>query len=181
MTEYRDYLGDKFQLAERAREDIYFRKLDQDLIAQLCQQAEQEAKKTKPVASSSNAFSNVLIPVDFSPYAMRALEKAADIAERFASLLTVLHVIHPDIGTTVVAKQLGQQASVSGGDEADDTLDALIDKQREQAYAAPEAFLPPRLAPHPIELRVVFGRPFERIVETAVQSRSDLIVMGTHG
>lgn len=181
MAEYRDYLGDKFQLVERAREDIYFRKLDQELIAKLRQQAEQEAEKAKPVESPPKPFSSLLIPVDFSPYAMRALEKAADIAERFESHLIVLHVIHPDVGTIAVAKQLGKQTSAPAGDEADDAIDAVIDRQREQAYAALEAFLPPRLAQHPVELRVVFGRPFERIVETAVQSESDLIVMGTHG
>jgi len=30
-------------------------------------------------------------------------------------------------------------------------------------------------------LRVVFGRPFERIVEMAVKEEVELIVMGTHG
>jgi universal stress protein A len=181
MTEHKDDLGDNLQLAERARETDYFRKLDQELIAELRQQAEQEVEKSQPTVSRSKAFRTVLIPVDFSPYAVRALETAADIAERFASHLTVLHVIYPDVGTIAVVKQLSSRVPASRGDEADPTLEALIDKQRDQAYAVLEAFLPPRLAQHPIELRVVFGRPFERIVETAVQDRFDLIVMGTHG
>jgi nucleotide-binding universal stress UspA family protein len=180
MTENRDDLGDNLKLAERARETDYFRHPDQALLAKLRQRAEQEAEGEQ-AASPPKAFSTVLIPVDFSPYAVRALETAADIAERFASHLTVLHVIHPDVGTLAVAKQLSNRVPASGGDEADAVLEALVDKQRDQAYAALEAFLPPRLAPHPIELRVVFGRPFERIVETAVQHRFDLIVMGTHG
>ncbi|ETX05968.1 universal stress protein [Candidatus Entotheonella palauensis] len=182
MAEYRDYLGDKFQLVERAREDIYFRKLDQELIEKMRQQAEQEAEKTEPIESPAKGFSSILVPVDFSPYAMRALEKAADMAEHFGSQLTVLHVIHPDAGTMAVAKHL---KTTSSGDEpsgeTDNVIDAMIDQQRDQGYAALEAFLPPRLAQYPIELRVVFGRPFERIIETAVQSASDLIIMGTHG
>ncbi|ETW98692.1 MAG: universal stress protein UspA [Candidatus Entotheonella factor] len=178
MAEYRDYLGDKFQLAERAREDIYFRKLDQELIEKLRQKAEQEADKAELVESTSKGFSSVLIPVDFSSYALQALAKAADIAAHFGSQLTVLYVIHPDTGTLAVAKHLKLPSS---SNEADDTIGTMIDEQRNRAYAALEAFLPPRLAQHPIELRVVFGRPFERIVETAVQSESDLIIMGTHG
>jgi nucleotide-binding universal stress UspA family protein len=181
MTEHRDDLGDHLQLAERARETDYFRKLDPDLMAKRRQQVEQEAARSQRTASRSKAFRTVLIPVDFSPYAVRALETAADIAERFASHLTVLHVIHPDVGAIEVAEQLSSRVPASRGNEADLALEALIDKQRDQAYAALEAFLLPRLVQHPIELRVVFGRPFERIVETAVQDRFDLIVMGTHG
>ena len=60
-------------------------------------------------------------------------------------------------------------------------MEAVLDHQREQAYKALQAFLPPRLAVYPLELRVVFGRSFERIVETAVHEEVALIVMGTHG
>ena len=135
MTEPRDDLGDNLQLPERARETDYFRTLDQDLIAKLRQRAEQEAEKSQRTASRSQASCTVLTPVDFSPYAVCALETAADIAERFASHLTVLHAIHPDVGTIAVAQQLSSRVPASRGDEADPTLEALIDKQRDQAYA----------------------------------------------
>ena len=35
MPEDRDYFGEKLRLVERARENAYFRKLDQALIEQL--------------------------------------------------------------------------------------------------------------------------------------------------
>ena len=44
-----------------------------------------------------------------------------------------------------------------------------------------QALLPPRLARYPLELRVVVGRPFERIIETAIREPVGLIVLGTHG
>jgi len=37
MAEDKDYFGEKLRLAERAREDAYFRKLDQALIEQMRQ------------------------------------------------------------------------------------------------------------------------------------------------
>jgi len=57
---------------------------------------------------------------------------------------------------------------------------ALVD-HREQHYASLEGFLPPELDRYPVELRVVVGNPFERIVETAIHDDVGLIIMGTHG
>jgi nucleotide-binding universal stress UspA family protein len=37
------------------------------------------------------------------------------------------------------------------------------------------------LAQYPVELRVVAGHPFERILEVAVREQVALIVLGTHG
>ena len=34
---------------------------------------------------------------------------------------------------------------------------------------------------HPVELRVLVGHPFERILETAIREQVALIVLGTHG
>jgi nucleotide-binding universal stress UspA family protein len=52
---------------------------------------------------------------------------------------------------------------------------------REQAYTALQAFLPAQIAHHTVELRVLVGQPFERILETAVHEKVALIVLGTHG
>jgi nucleotide-binding universal stress UspA family protein len=52
---------------------------------------------------------------------------------------------------------------------------------REQAYTALQAFLPPQMAQYTVELRVLVGQPFERILETAAQEHVALIVLGTHG
>jgi universal stress protein A len=189
MAQEKDYLGDKLRLIERAREDIYFRRLDQELIDKMRQQAAQEVKEAEATSPREAVFSPILVPVDFSPYAMQALEKAADLAERFDASIIALHVVVSEVGIQALAKRLGRETVVpSASDESaptsevsDAEIETVIGHHREQAYKALQAFLPPRLARYPVELRVVFGRPFERIVETAVKEKVALIVMGTHG
>jgi aspartokinase-like uncharacterized kinase len=45
----------------------------------------------------------------------------------------------------------------------------VVSDLREHAYTALQAFLPAQFAKYPVELRVVVGHPFERILETAVR------------
>ena len=186
MASQRDYLGDKLQMVERAREDVYFRQLDHAIIARMREQSEQqEAAEAQPPA---NPFSPILVPVDFSDYSTQALERAGDIAGRFDSSIIVLHVITAESGVQVLASRLGKYSADIPGPEAegeqevsDKEIETAMDPHREQAYEALQAFLPSQLADQDVELRVVFGRPFERILETAVAAEAGLIVMGTHG
>jgi hypothetical protein len=46
MAEEKDYLGEKLRLLERARENAYFRKLDQELVERLRQQSAAEIEET---------------------------------------------------------------------------------------------------------------------------------------
>jgi nucleotide-binding universal stress UspA family protein len=103
-------------------------------------------------------------------------------------MMVVLHVIDAEVGVQALASHLQKSLiapEVDDTDEvadiSDDDIKTVLDYQREEAYQALQAFLPPRLANCPLELRVLFGRPFERIVETAVKEEVALIVMGTHG
>jgi universal stress protein A len=186
MAEGKDYLGEKLRLLERAREDAYFRKLDQELIAKMRQQATVAGEETGRLA---RIFGTILVPVDFSSYAARALLYAGAIAERFASSILVLHVIGRDAGAQAVQQRLQERGITLPGAAAqpgapalsDTVLEDIVAAQREQVYTELLEFLPPQLAKYPLELRVVVGNPFERIVETAVQSQMALIVMGTHG
>ena len=50
MAEDKDYLGEKLHRAERAREDAYFRKLDQVLIAQMRQKDREATAAVKQLA-----------------------------------------------------------------------------------------------------------------------------------
>jgi len=186
MAEEKDYLGEKLRLAERAREDAYFRQLDQALIAQMRQQAPAETQDPIPW---SGMFTPILVPVDFSAYSTSALRHAAGIAARFASSIVVLHVIPRETATHALQQRLGYSVmSVLGPAAAQNASDiptevaeeAVVDL-REQAYTALQAFLPVQLVQYPVELRVVVGHPFERILETAVRENVGLIVLGTHG
>ena len=187
MTSNKDYLGDKLQMVERAREDIYFRQLDRQLIANLRERTAQ-AEPPEAAQSPKPPFTPILVPVDFSAYSTSALDTAADTAARFDSSLIVLHVIAAELGVQALANRLGKHhadipmlGTADLQDVFEQDIEAVTGPQREQAYEALQAFMPAHLVRHPVELRVVFGRPFERIVETAVVEDVGLIVMGTHG
>ena len=87
MAEDKDYFGEKLRLAERAREDAYFRKLDQALLAQMRQQ---DRAAAGGCPTGPELFASILVPVDFSPYAANALRYALAIAVRFASSIIVM-------------------------------------------------------------------------------------------
>ena len=187
MTSREDYLGDKLQLVERAREVAYFRQLDRELNAKVRGQTEHE-DASEAASPPRPSFTPVLVPVDFSAYSAEALDRAADIAGRFDSSLIVLHVTSAELGVRALADRLGRQAAdipKLGTEElqaaCEQVMEAVTGPQRDRDYEALQAFLPRRLAHHAVELRVVSGRPFERIVETALTADAGLIVMGTHG
>lgn len=186
MAEDKDYLGEKLRLAERAREDAYFRALDQALIAQMRQQ---DRADTVATVQPPTLFASILVPVDFSTYSADALRYAVGIADRFASTLIVLHVIPRETTTHAVYRRLGRRDLSFLGplspenvpEVPSEVLEAVVVDLREQAYTALQSFLPAHIARYPVELRVLAGHPFERILETAVHEKVALIVLGTHG
>ena len=132
MAEYRDYLGDKLRLVEQARENEYFRKLDQELIAKMRQEAAATAEKAEEASPrDTNLFTPILVPVDFSPYAIQALERAADVAERFGSSLILLHVTTAQAGVQAVAQHLGASAVVPETPEGAENQPEVSDKEVE--------------------------------------------------
>ncbi len=183
MAENKDYLGEKLRQVERAREDAYFRHLDQELVERMRQQASETNEEAKHL---SEVFKTILVPVDFSPSSTKALNYAADMANVFSASIIVLHVIDRETGVSRIRQRLKEKGvTVASPTEAaqvsSDDLEAAVTDQREQAYADLQVFLPPRFASHLIDLRVVLGHPFERIIETAVQQDVALIILGTHG
>ncbi|MGE3537233.1 MAG: universal stress protein [Candidatus Tectimicrobiota bacterium] len=184
MAEHKDYFGEKLRLLERAREDAYFRQVDQQLLARMRQEA---AAETAPAAQGAALFPRVLAAVDFSPHATEALRYAAGIAERFASSLIVLHVIPRETSAQALAQRLGHRhvplfsAWSPPPDVAPEVAEEVVVDLREQAYTALQRFVSAALPSRPAELRVVIGQPFERIIETAVREQVALIILGTHG
>jgi len=187
MAEDKDYFGEKLRLVERARENAYFRKLDQTLLAQMRQHDRAETPVAAPQAPG--LFPSILVPVDFSPYAANALRSALDIADHYASSLIVLHVIPHETTTQAVYQRLGYRDLPFFGPlhpqstpaMPSEVAEEVVIDLREQAYTALQAFFPAQMAGHAVELRVLVGQPFERILETAVQEKVALIVLGTHG
>jgi nucleotide-binding universal stress UspA family protein len=176
MAEGKDYLGEKLRLVERAREDAFFRKLDQELIDKMRQQSAEEVEEATRL---SQVFRSILVPVDFSSYSTKALLYAADLAERFGSSIIVLHVIAREVEMRAAQHRLRERGGTS--DISSERLESAVIHDREDAYTDLQLFLPPRLAKYEVELRVVVGQPFERILETTLRENVDLIVLGSHG
>src|SRR5262249_10351674 len=146
MAEDKDYLGEKLRLAERAREDAYFRTLDQALIEQMRQNALMEAEVAM---QEQQHFTPILVPVDFSTYSAAALRYASSIADRFAASVIVLHVIARDTTAHIVQQHFGSQritmpdpllATYAPALPSD--VEEVVSALREQAYTALQACVP---------------------------------------
>ena len=109
-----------------------------------------------------------LVPIDFSTYAEQALDYAIRLARTLKARLTVLHVIQPvpmagvDMGVALPEAYLRE-------------LEEAVQRDMEEALARVTA------AGLTAERVVLYGVPFQEIVETAKARQVDLIVMGTHG
>ncbi len=114
----------------------------------------------------------ILVPIDFSPHSLRALDYAAELAKPFQAELVALTVVEPI--PYAMAGDIYTGAAAQAG--------ALLDEQmragRDQQLRLSEEF-----KKRGIELRTVLqtGIPYRVIVDTAKDLQADLIVMATHG
>ncbi|GIX49801.1 MAG: universal stress protein [Candidatus Tectimicrobiota bacterium] len=105
----------------------------------------------------------ILVPLDFSDHAQRALTCALELAEPLQARLTLLHVIHlPAPGEVDVAGYLSAVEAV-----ARQGLATALQRVRQAGIEA--------------HSRLVHGVPWQQIVDTARALPADLIVMATHG
>jgi nucleotide-binding universal stress UspA family protein len=109
-----------------------------------------------------------LIPTDFSASAKQALDYAIRLARTLKARLTVLHVIQPvpmaGAGMGIVLPETYLQEVKEG-----------VQGSMQEALARVTA------AGLTAERIVLYGVPFQEIIETAKARQVDLIVMGTHG
>jgi len=120
-----------------------------------------------PVFPSLLQLKSIVVPIDFSPTANKALAYAVRLADQFGGKLTLIHVVQP------VA--VPEFAAVSLLIENDDVktaalarLDTLLNRLK----------VPSRL----VDRRIVrFGTPFAEITSAAKSLKADVIVLTTHG
>ncbi len=118
------------------------------------------------------AIKKILCPVDFSSCSAAALDAALDLATKFDSTLTVMHVyevhryVRPDLTIWTHAGE-ARPLSELARDQAVNEMDEL--SERCKAVKVEASF------------KVVEGLPVNVIVETAEQGEYDLLVLGTHG
>ncbi len=164
MAEDKDYLGEKLRLAERAREDVYFRALDQALIAQMQQQARAEAAAT---AQQQAMFTPILVPVDFSECSKKALAYAIPLAKQFGATIDVVHVVPPYYALDpygVAEYERVEKELLATGEQRLARL--LLD------------MIPSGIA---ADIFVRTGKAAIEIVEVAKELEADLIILSTHG
>lgn len=115
-------------------------------------------------------FKHILIPVDGSPTAQKAVDKAAGLARAFGSQTTVIYVIDPYPFTGL------------GSDFAYGQAEYLSAAHAEAAEATEAARAALAAAGVTVQTEVVESHAVWRgITETAHARGADLIVMGSHG
>lgn len=115
-------------------------------------------------------FKHILLPVDGSATAARAVDKALAIAEAFNSAVTLIYVIDPYVFTGV-----GTDLSYSQAEY----LSAATAEGSEVLLQARKMFEARGLA---VSSAVVEGHAVYRaILNAAEAANADLVVMGSHG
>jgi nucleotide-binding universal stress UspA family protein len=113
-------------------------------------------------------FKHVLCPVDFSELSNRSLAHAAALAGWYEAQLTVLHVV-PTFDPVQVRGDIGDPVRVVNPMTREEVLG-------EMRLALDLVHVPPNAT-----LTALAGDPSDVIVDQAVTTGTDLIVIGTHG
>ncbi len=115
-------------------------------------------------------FSRILVAVDGSPFAERALKFAVDLAKRYAARVIILHVVLRRF-YAVTPSEAGVLATTVFVKEMEAEGKEIIRKA--EAYAKTEGA--------DYECKLLQGVPAEEILKTARSESVDLIVMGSRG
>ena len=115
---------------------------------------------------------NILVPIDFSPVSIEAIEHAKKIAQKFDATIGLAHVHHQQYAVGYLGPVLARGQPVMSFEEH--RLGTLGDELKEVAC---RAGLPPST-----QIHVCVGpSAFHEICRLAQKISTDLIVMSTHG
>lgn len=114
----------------------------------------------------------VLVPVDFSSCSRAALEYAARVAAASDATLEILHVYEPPHYIGDVMVQIPERAAVTVQEYIRQQSESLLADLLRSATGLEGLSTTTTMRP---------GVPHAAVVEQARASKSDLIVMGTHG
>ena len=112
-------------------------------------------------------FTKVLVGTDFSDGSTRAVERAADVAQRYGARLHVVHVWElPHVATSLVIDPgIAWHTPVEQAARAQ--LDALLEALRAQRVEA--------------DATLLGGVVWDQLVGAIAPLGADLVVVGTHG
>lgn len=121
----------------------------------------------KPADNDSVDVNTILVPVDFSPGALHALNFAVSLARRLGSSIVLVHVMD----LIYVSGQLDSRRLRSLRTEAHEDAKRLLARLAKR-----------RVRPHvPVRHHLLNGTASAKIVEMATRTGVDLIVMGSEG
>lgn len=112
-------------------------------------------------------FKKIMVPVDGSESAKRALDMAAGLANTYEAAITVAHVYQP------VAHLPSREASYQARVEEYTASRARLLAEAEQQLHAQGV--------QEVEISALYGSPATAIINAATARNVDLIVMGTRG
>jgi nucleotide-binding universal stress UspA family protein len=120
----------------------------------------------------------ILVALDGSEAADKALEYALDIAEKYSSSILLLSVVQPVAIPTVAYSPAAATppppiVTTSLSEELTDHHERVLSDALEKAKSKNPAF--------DISTKLVEGRPANKIVETAKNGNFDLVVVGSRG
>ncbi len=111
----------------------------------------------------------ILVPTDFSPCSREGLRHALEMAERFLSEITILHVLE---------RKMIEDTCRFGLDEEKKVKEKIWRKSKEDF----DEFLKGvEFGKVPFQKVLVCGTPFQEIVKKAKEIKADLIVLGSRG
>ncbi len=113
-------------------------------------------------------FKRILCPIDFSESSTRSLAHAAALARWYEARLTVLHIV-PTFDPVQVRAELGVPVQIVNPVTREEVLEVMR-QFLERAGVLPQA-----------QLIAEAGDASTTIVDQALTTRADLIVIGTHG
>lgn len=115
----------------------------------------------------NNVFTSILVPIDGSASATRALSRATSLAEAFDAKLTIVYIV--DLNAHMSAFE-----QVSGGGY----IPEEIKQKGYEVLREAEHTLPAGLH---ADVRLEIGNPARRILSIAEEEGIDLIIMGSRG
>jgi nucleotide-binding universal stress UspA family protein len=118
-------------------------------------------------------FERILVPLDGSPHAKRAVDAAVDLAKRHESSVFLLHVIRDlSLPKEILQMIAAGEVTASRVEILQDSAEIFLDNAREKFREAELS---------DVEGDYIMGDPASKILEYAERNAVDLIVIGHRG
>jgi len=114
-------------------------------------------------------FKRILVATDLTPASRSAVSEAVELAKENEAELMIAHVCQtPSISqASAIAPRVYDEWSRNVKEAAQEQLQPILEEARKEGIHAAAL--------------VLFGEPYEAIVEAAQKNNADLVILGTHG